>query len=310
MTDLLYLSDDELQSLGIGNLEIVDAIESAVAGVKSGEVAAAPKTATVAADGRYMMATLSASDESGLIVIKSVIANERNKAKGIAGVNGGIMLLDSETGSIRALFGANWVTAVRTAGLSAVAAKRLADPAATTLGLVGAGVQAISHLRTFSELFPLQSVLVAGRSTSSINKVAGVAKELKLSCRQALPEECLRESDIVVSCVSLDNSIQPFLDARWLKQHAFAAIIDQGVPWIKAGHSAFARIYVDNVAQEKVMGKPLVNPELVTGELADLVVGDVAHHPDEKSAFIYRGIAVGDLAVSALAYKRAVEQRG
>lgn len=308
MVDPVYLSDTKLECLGIGNLEIVEAIESAVAGVKRGEVYAAPKTAVRAQDGRYMMATLSASDESGLIVVKSVIANERNKASGLPGVNGGIMLLDSETGSLKAILGANWITAVRTAGLSAVAAKRLANPASSLIGLVGTGVQAESHLRTFVELFPLKSVYLVGRGTRGIAKMVSVANELNLACNQTTPEKCLRESDIVVSSVSLDSSIKPFLDARWLKSNAFAAIIDQARPWLKSGQSAFARIYVDDAAQEKVMDKPLVDPIQVTGELADLVANSVVHNPGECSAFIFRGIALADLAVSALAYKRAVEQ--
>ena len=115
---------------------------------------------------------------------------------------------------------------------------------------------------------------------------------------------CLRGADIVVSSVTLDYTIEPFLDANWLKEGAFAAITDLGIPWADSGQSAFGRVYVDDLAQERAMAKPMIAPDLINGELADLVVDEIAYTP-ERSAFIFRGIALGDLAVAALAYKRA-----
>ncbi len=59
------------------------------------------------------------------------------------------MVMDGQTGLLRAVLEANWVTAVRTAALSMVAARRLPDPNAETVAFVGAGVQARSHLAAF-----------------------------------------------------------------------------------------------------------------------------------------------------------------
>jgi ornithine cyclodeaminase/alanine dehydrogenase-like protein (mu-crystallin family) len=55
------------------------------------------------------------------------------------------------------------------------------------------------------------------------------------------------------------------------------------------------------------MPKPLVDPARVAGDLTDLVNGDVPgwRSTAEKTAFIFRGLALGDLAVAALAYRRA-----
>jgi ornithine cyclodeaminase/alanine dehydrogenase len=72
--------------------------------------------------------------------------------------------------------------------------------------------------------------------------------------------------------------------------------------------TAFDRIVVDDVEQERRMPTPLVDPALVAGDLTGLVGGATAgrDHPDERTAFIFRGLALGDLALSALAYQRAV----
>lgn len=306
--DVLMLDDAALAGLGITGAEIIAAIEDTLLALRRGEVSAAPKASVIAPDGRYMMATLSASDGSGVIAVKSVMVNDRNKARGLPGINGAIMLLDAETGELRAVIGANWVTAVRTAGLSAVAAARLADPASQVIGLVGTGVQAESHLRAFAEMFPLRAVRAVGRGAVGIARIGAVAEELGLSFETGDPQACLQGADIVVTSVTLDYALEPFLDARWLKPGAFAAITDLGIPWVDAGQPAFGRMFVDDVAQERAMDKPMVSPDLITGELADLVVDGAAHDPAAPSAFIFRGIAVGDLAVAALAYRRAKAQ--
>jgi ornithine cyclodeaminase/alanine dehydrogenase len=53
----------------------------------------------------------------------------------------------------------------------------------------------------------------------------------------------------------------------------------------------------------------LVEPALITGDLTGLVNGDIPgrRSDDEKTAFVFRGLALGDLAVAALAYQRALQ---
>lgn len=299
----IYLSDAALAALDISTADIVQAIEDVLD--SGAEVSTAPKTSVIAPDGRYMMATLAASDRAGVIVVKSVMVNDRNKARGLPGINGAILILDAETGQLRATMDANWVTAVRTAGLSAVAARRLAAPDAATLALVGAGVQAQSHLAAFAEMFPLSEVRVFGRSAGSVADLCETARGLGLRAVAAeTPEACLRDADIVVSSVTLDYSIAPFLSADWLRPGAFAAITDLAIPWHKNSLTAFGSIHVDDLAQERAMEKPMVAPDLITGDLRDLVRDGAAAH-DGPRAFVFRGIAAGDLAVAAMAYHRA-----
>ena len=57
------------------------------------------------------------------------------------------------------------------------------------------------------------------------------------------------------------------------------------------------------------MPKPLVDPALVRGDLTGLVTGKVAgrYADGERTAFVFRGLALGDLAIAGLAYQRACE---
>lgn len=316
MSDLLYLDDKILEDLNIETREIVDEIEKTVIGIQKGTVSVARKTGVTTPDNRYLMATLAASDDSGLLVVKSVLANKRNKDQNLPVVNGGLLLLDSETGELRAVLDAQWLTAVRTAGLSAMVARKFANADSHSIGLIGAGVQAESHLRAFSALFPLSKVYLHGRGETGMQRVKAVAKQLGLTAERGDPQSCLSKPDIVVSTVSRDLSMQPFLDAHWLSAGAFVAMPDLGIPWRTDSFDVFGKLIIDDIEQERTMEQPMVPLELVTGELADVLELNsppmsrnpfTAQNPgsERPTGFIFRGIAAGDLAVASLAYRCA-----
>jgi len=304
----LYLSDAVLAGLGIGPDAVADSIEAALCARAEGRLWTAPKAATLPGDGRYMMATLAAADAPRALVIKSVMVSPRNPDRGLAAINGAILLIDSETGLLQAVMDANWITAVRTAGLSAVAARRLADPAAASIAFIGCGVEARSHLDAFAEMFPVKEIRAFGRGRPNIDRLCDAARDKGLAARACEdPRETLEGADLVVTSVTLDYSITPFLDARWLKPGAFATITDLALPWMPAGMPAFDTIVVDDREQEAAAPQPMVERSLVCGDLAGLVTGTLADRfaPERRSAFVFRGIAAGDFALAALAYEHA-----
>ena len=121
-----YLSETALAGLGITTGEVVESIETAIAGSARSTVWSAPKAVIQPGDGRYMMAALAATDDPALLAVKTVVLNPRNTERGLPQINGLVTMLDSDTGLPAAILDGNWITAVRTAGLSAVAARRMA----------------------------------------------------------------------------------------------------------------------------------------------------------------------------------------
>lgn len=305
---LTYLSDEDLESLRIQPSEVADAIEAALIAKANGKLHTSPKTAILPGDGRYAMSTL-AVGEDGFIVTKQVTVCPGNPARGLPSINGAIMVLDGQTGLLRAVLDANWVTAVRTAALSTVAARRLADPNAETVAFVGAGVQARSHLEAFSELFPLKSIRVYGRGKANTDKLCLLTRDMGLEAETvANAEDALRDADLVVTSITLDYSIDPFLDARWLKPTAFATITDACIPWFPNSLTAFKSIIIDDRQQEFESDKPMLPYERVTGDLLEIVTGQVNTFGSGKpTAFAFRGISLGDYAAAVLAVRRATE---
>ncbi|MDA7427852.1 ornithine cyclodeaminase family protein [Primorskyibacter aestuariivivens] len=304
MGQFTYLSDDTLETMNITPSDVADAIEAALVAKSEGRLHVAPKSAILPGDGRYMMSTLGVGDD-GFIVVKQVTVCPDNPARGLPSINGAIMVLDAETGLLRAMVGANWVTAVRTAALSAVAARRLADPGSESVGFIGTGVQARAHLDAFAGMFPLKRIKAFGRGRANLDALCDHARGMGLEAEASdTPEAALRDVDLVVTSVTLNYDIEPFLDARWLKPGCFAAITDLGLPWYSESMAAFGTVIVDDREQERESPKPILPYDQVSGDLTELVSGEVAPKAGPM-AFAFRGIALGDYAAAVLAVQKA-----
>jgi ornithine cyclodeaminase/alanine dehydrogenase-like protein (mu-crystallin family) len=160
----------------------------------------------------------------------------------------------------------------------------------------------------------LREVRAFGRGRPNIDALCQSAAALGLSavvCDTA--GEAITGADLITTSVTFSATMEPFLDAGYLKPGCFAAITDLAAPWIKDSFAALDRIVIDDLDQEASMSNKLADPALINGDLSGLVLGKVAGRGSaaERTAFIFRGHAIGDLALSALAYKRASEaERG
>lgn len=305
-----YLSYESLQALPLTTNDVVAAIEHLLLQKSRSLAWNAPKAVITPPDERYMMATLAAADDPPFLAVKALVLNPDNPKHGLASINALVTLLDSRSGSPLAVIDGNWVTAVRTAGLSAVAAKRLARSDASVAAFIGCGVQARSHLRTLAALFPLKQIYVFGRSAASRDAFCRDAEAMGFAVTASqTAQEAINSADLIVTSVTLSPQLVPFLDAAWLKPGVFVTMTDLAAPWLVQSMPALDRIIVDDLTQEASMPKPLVDPTLVQGDLTGLVSGEAIGRQtdEERTAFVFRGLALGDLAVAGLAYRRACE---
>ena len=303
-----YLSRSVLERLAITTDEAVDSIEQLILGQRRGQVWCAPKVVVLPGDDRYIMATLAVADQPRVVATKSLVLNPRNRDRGISVINSLVTLLDSETGLPLAIVEGNWVTARRTAGLSAIAAKRMARSDSASIAFIGCGVEARSHLDAFCDLFPVREIRAFGRGTENRDALCRIAEARGLAAMASkTAQEAVEGADLIVTSVTLVPNLVPFLDARWLKPGAFLTSTDLALPWVAEGMGAFQRIVIDDLEQEAKMSKPMVPPALVVGDLSGLVSGEIAGRAgaEERTAFVFRGLAIGDLALAALAYRRA-----
>ncbi|KAA0916307.1 ornithine cyclodeaminase family protein [Aquicoccus porphyridii] len=306
---LPHLAPVELDALDITPDAACDAIETVIRAIDAGRATAAPKAMLTRPDGRYMMSTMAALDAPPLLVVKTMLQNPGGPAAGHRYIDGIVTVLDAASGQPLALIDGPWLTAHRTAALSGVAARRLAPPDARSLAILGAGVQAASHLAAMAELFPLEELRIVGRSPENAERLAATARARGLSAR-VLPDAqaAITDADIVVSAMSRDTAPGAQIDPRWLAPESFAALPDLGHHWMRAHLKALAPLLVDDIAQEQALpvASRLVPDPGPTGDLADLVLGRISPRPaGHASGLVFRGHAASDLALAWLVLQRA-----
>lgn len=302
------LSGDDLNALQITTAEIIESIEALIRAGNENRAWHAPKAVIQPGDGRYMMAALAVADDPSLLAVKTVVLNPDNPKHGLAQINGLVTILNGQTGLPAAVMDGNWITAVRTAGLSATAAKHLARKDAAVVGFVGTGVQARSHLDAFADMFPLEAIRIFGRGQENIDALGAYAAEKGLEAIVVdTGNAALEDADLVVTSITATAKVEPFLDGGRMKPGSFAAVTDLGVPWRDETLHAFDRLIIDDVEQEKSLPNKIVPPDCVHGDLQQLVLGRVAgrENDDQVTGFFFRGHALGDLALASLCYRKA-----
>lgn len=306
--EFIHLDEADLDGLAVTATEVIGALETLFRRQDESRAWAVPKSAFQLPDGRYLMATLAAADDPPLVAVKSLVLNPRNAARGLRQINALVTLLDSDTGLPVAVIDGGWITAIRTAGLSALAARHLANPESTRMALIGCGVQALSHLKIFSSLFPLREIRAFGRGAENRDALCEVAEGMGLrAIRSAAGRDAMEGAELIVTSVTLTTDVPPFLDARGLARGSFTAVTDYMAPWRKETASAFDRVVVDDVAHETASDHPLIDPERINGDLRTLLRGEIAdgYAPAIRTAFVFRGPAIADLALAGLVYRKA-----
>jgi ornithine cyclodeaminase len=143
--------------------DAVGAMERALVSFSSGTAYQHPRI-TVAPPGEGGMVLLMPAASAGMLGLKLLSMFPRAAEKGLASVQGLIVLVDAVHGEPLAIIDGISVTEIRTAAVTVLATDRLARPDAATLGIVGAGVQARGHLAALAQVRPWKSVRLFSRT--------------------------------------------------------------------------------------------------------------------------------------------------
>ena len=260
-----------------------------------------------------------------------------NAARGLDTHLATIVLLDPETGALLALLDGRYITEARTAAVSAVSSRLLARTAASSLAIIGTGVQARSHLEALSRVHQLRQVTVwspnklhrdqfvtHARTAAGTNPVqTGVSQRSGPVIRAVdHPGEAVVGADIIVLVTS---SATPVLENGWVKPGAHVISVGACRPTQREMDPALVargRLFVDSRAAALVesgdvamgMQEGRFTAAHIVAELGELVEAGTASGPtgrandSEITIFKSLGMAVEDVTAADLAYRRAVER--
>lgn len=229
-------------------------------------------------------------------------------------------LFDGVTGEPLALMQADALGQIRTGAASGVATKFLANPAASRMGLFGAGKQARTQAWAVSRVRKLQWIRVFSRNEKSRR---AFADEMAPICACPIepvtrPEEAVHECDIVVTATS---SKAPVFEGQWLAPGTHLNVIGSNyLAKTEIDVETIRRcslVTVDDIEQARMEAGDFVaalrdgvlNWKDVYG-LGQVLTGQHAGRvcSDDITLFKSLGLGVEDVAVAARVYQEALRQ--
>lgn len=313
-----------------------------------------PVRSVIAVDGNHALfgtmpafarAAESGSSRGAALGAKLVTVFEANHTKGLPSHLASIVLLDPDTGALKAVMDGRYITEARTAAVSAVSSRLLARPTSKSLALIGSGVQAKSHLDALSRVHAFRQIIVWSPNKLHRDRFVAEAKtaigvrpgsdpgqtgvgpgsDPAVAARTVTAitgvdhaGEAVVGADIIVLATS---SPSPVVDSGWVKPGAHVISVGACRPnqrEMDPALTARARLFVDSrdaalvESGDVLMGiqEGRFGADHIAGELGQLVAGTVAGRTSDGEITIFKslGMAVEDVTAADLAYRRAVEK--
>ena len=250
----------------------------------------------------------------GAYSLKSLVVIPDNPKRGLDSHQGTVTLFDGETGIPTALLSASAITAIRTAAVTALATRLLAREDAQELAVLGAGVQAKSHLHALRLVRDFERVRLYSPTREHSEEVARSSERPVEIAGSA--EEAVRGADVVLA---VTNSREPVLALDWLKEGAHLNAVGASMPSareIDVETFAAASVFPDNREsleneageyQQAVRDGAIEGLSHVRAELGEVAAG---LHPgragaSELTLFRSLGLGIEDLAAAQTAVANA-----
>lgn len=251
--------------------------------------------------------------------LKAICIFPGNTARGKDSHQGAVLLFSAETGELLSVINASAVTSLRTAAVSAVATRALARDDAGDLCVIGAGVQARTHIEALSHVRQIRRCRVASRRVESARKLVG-----ELSGRYAFPieavetvEAAVREADLIVT---VTNSADTVVRREWITDGAHINAVGSCTPHTReldGATIAAASLFVDSVESAVneagdyllALQEGAITPEHIRAELGEVLNGTKPGRTssDEITLFESLGLGIEDLTVAEYLYRKAKE---
>lgn len=301
----LYLRESEVAQL-LSPADAVEAVEGCFRRLAAGRVENRPRFRLALEEG--LMHVMAAADlELGFAGLKSYVGFG-------SGARFVVALFAADRPELVALIEADRLGQLRTGAASAVAARHLARPGASSLGILGTGWQAESQLECIRAALPgIERVVAYSRNEG---RLAAFCK--RYGAEAAEYNRDAAEQDVVVT---ITTSKDPVLRGEWLNPGAL--VCAAGANRIQSREldntvlERAAFVCCDSKDQARLEAGDLAEPVergvldwLEVHELAEVVGGEVAGRADDDDIVLFKslGIAAEDIAVAALVVERARQQ--
>jgi ornithine cyclodeaminase/alanine dehydrogenase-like protein (mu-crystallin family) len=312
---LLYLSRADVASMGVTMADIINLLKTAFREKGEGHVEMPPKPGIHPGKGdnfiHAMPAYIPAMNSAG---VKWVSGFPDNYKRGLPYITGLLILNDPETGLPVSVMDCEWITAMRTAAATAVAALWLARPESSVLGILGCGVQGRTNTEALNVIFPVERVMAYDVRPEAARGFADeISSQLDLEVVLAeTPQGAVTGCDLVVTAGPILTTPHATIQAGWFEAGAFASLVDFDSYWHPAAIREADKFCTDDVPQLEHYRQVGYFQDIppIYADLGELVAGKKPGRESqgERTMACNLGLAMDDMAVAPTIYQRAVEQ--
>jgi alanine dehydrogenase len=311
------LSEADVRSV-LPIADLVEPMARALTAYSAGEVVQPLRSVVRVASGPGFFGLMPAYvPGDGALGAKLVTVFANNASRGLRSHQATIVLFDEETGEMRAVMDGRYITVVRTAAASAVAARQLARPDAARLAILGSGVQARSHLMAFAATRDLASVCVWSPTADHRERFAqDMSGAVPCPIATAVePDACVRDADLVVvatsartpvlhdGAVGLGTHVTAVGACRPDEREMDTDLLCRARLFVDSRESALSESGDVIAAADRSEGTAVP-----AAEIGETLAGRAPGRETREEVTIFKslGLAVEDLAAAQLAYSRAV----
>ena len=314
--EMLYLSQEDILDLDIPLGEVIGLVEKGLFEHGKGRVENPPKPGIHSKPDSFIHAMPAYFRGLGIGGLKWVSGYPSNRALGLPQILGVMIVNDMETGVPLAVMDCRWITAVRTAAVTAVTAKFCARKDSETLGIVGCGVQGRMNLLALKKVVPsIERVKIY-----DIRKEAMERYESDLSGKAGVDiaicdgvEPVARGSDILLTATQ--RLKEPLIRDEWFEAGCLGFGLEASRAWHGDTILNVDKFITDSWEQtvhfEEQGAFPDGLPELYA-ELGEVACGAKPgrESDEERILAINIGLALEDVIVANRIYEVARERGG
>jgi len=317
----LVLSEREIQSL-IDVEELSKALEKAHVEFSTGKAVMPVRLVVPVPEIKGRITSMPAYlSEDKALGMKVVTYFPENPKQGLPIILATVFLFSTESGKLLAVMDGTYITAIRTACISAVATRALANPETPVLGVLGAGVQARAQIRTLCAVRKIEEIKVYDvleKSVQSLKEQLEPDLGIKIEAVKT-PEQAVRDVDLLVT---VTTAKEPIVRVDWLKPGIHINAIGSHRPDLREIDGATmrrAKVVVDS--REAVMAEcgdvllaikeGAIGEEHIHAEIGEVLAGKKTGRTSAGEITLYKavGIAIQDVATAKLVYQTAVEKK-
>jgi ornithine cyclodeaminase/alanine dehydrogenase-like protein (mu-crystallin family) len=312
---LLYLCRADVEAVCLTMAEIIAALELAFREKGEGRVEMPPKPGIhPGSEDNFIHAMPAYIPGLRTAGVKWVSGFPENSKRGLPYISGLLIVNDVESGLPLAVMDCSWVTAMRTGAATALAAKYLARPESSTVGVLGCGVQGRTNVEALRVLFPLERVIgydvkdeVARCFADEIRGRFG----LEVVAANT-PREAVTGCDLIVTAGPILKKPHCTIQAGWMDEGAFASLVDFDSYWHPDAMKEVDKFCTDDLAQLHYYERAGYFQDIppVHADLGELATGKKPGRqtPAERTMAANLGLALDDMAVASLLYQQAVDK--